>query len=56
MAKVVFLLCVLALAGCSATSGVEMPSNSGAGADEMRASPCACHRLDYDGHGFRWVG
>lgn len=56
MAKIAVVIAVLALAGCAGTMDVEMPSNSGSGADEMRGSPCACHELDYDGRGYRWIG
>lgn len=45
------------LAGCSAVqSPKEMPANNGAGADEMKGSPCACMPVDYDGRGFSWLG
>ena len=41
--------------GCvAAGADVEMPNNSGAGSDEMKASPCACVELPYDGRGFKW--
>lgn len=50
----VFLFLVV-LAGCAAVEpDVEMPKNSGTGADEMKPSPCACEQLDYDGRGYRW--
>lgn len=43
------------LSGCgSVTKDVELPSNSGAGSDEMKASPCACSEIKYDGSGFEW--
>lgn len=48
---------VIGLGGCAALDGdVEMPTNEGAGADEMRRSPCACTQLDFDGSGYTWTG
>lgn len=49
-------LSLVVLAGCAAVEkDVEMPKNSGTGADEMKPSPCACERLDYDGRGYTWL-
>lgn len=44
------------LAGCAGPGDVEMPSNSGAGSDRMRGSPCACLELRFDGQSYRWAG
>ncbi len=49
----ILLICI-SLSAC--TSNLELPSNSGSGADLMRESPCACNQIDYDGSGFKWRG
>ncbi|GAB6051181.1 hypothetical protein JCM17960_35010 [Magnetospira thiophila] len=49
------LLAVVGLGGCAVTPQVEMPTNEGSGADEMRQSPCACLPLQFDGRGFKWM-
>lgn len=52
----ILALSLAVLAGCAAVEkDVEMPKNSGTGADEMKPSPCACQRLDFDGRGFTWL-
>ncbi|MEQ8664840.1 MAG: lipoprotein [Rhodospirillales bacterium] len=58
MKRILLVIAIVAtVAGCAgAKRDVELPDNSGAGADEMKSSPCACRQLDYDGRGFKWVG
>ncbi|WP_341702088.1 hypothetical protein [Ferrovibrio sp.] len=46
---------VLAVAACSVKRDVELPSNSSTGSDEMKSSPCACERLDFNSGGFEWL-
>ncbi len=54
MNKSVLLFALAVLLGACTTS-IEMPENS-EGVDEMRISPCACNKLDYEGAKFKWLG
>lgn len=49
------LFLVVFLYGCSGGRDVELPENSGTGADEQKPSPCVCNQLEYDGRGFKWL-
>lgn len=55
MKTVILLAVLIALSSCSMfkPTQVEMPTDP-EGSDEMRKSPCACYKLDFDGRGYVW--
>ena len=56
MSRFIILIPVLAvLAGC-AMRGTEIPDNDAAGSDAMKASPCACARIEHKAPEFTWLG
>lgn len=56
MNKSVLLLgLALLLGACTVTADVELPENP-EGVDQMRISPCACSKIEYEGKTFKWLG
>lgn len=52
--SVLFIGLAVFLNACTGMADVELPENP-EGVDQMRISPCACSKIDYEGKKFKWL-